>query len=219
MGTFLTFLLGLAIWSALGLLCVWMLRRNGHSIAWAGLALWLGPIVLLLVQSIPQRSGRVIYLKSGEQLPGTLNVLVGLDGSAESLASAKAALDPLRPSLRRVRLMSAVDLETGEAPQNTTIDDELLERLEQAKRVLDLPDAELALVSGRADHALINHAIDEAMDLLVVAHRQHRFASVVLGSTVARLAKHSSIPILIGPPVEDTADASPNDHSESNHVF
>jgi len=217
METFVAFVLGLAVWSALGLLSVWMLRRNGHSIAWAGIALWLGPIVLLLVQSIPVRPGRMVYFRPGDQLPGSLNVMVGLDGSTGSIASARAALEPLRPIVRRIRLVSVVDVETGEAPDNYSVDDELIERLSDASRALDFPDAELALISGRADHALMTHAVDEAMDVVVVAHRQHRFASVLLGSTVARLAKHAPVPILIGPPVGHDPDARTDESPETNH--
>lgn len=217
METFVAFVLGLAIWSALGLLCVWVLRRNGHSIAWAGVALWLGPVVLLLVQSVPTQTGRMVFFRPGDQLPGSLNVMVGLDGSAGSIASAKAALEPLRPVVRRVRLVSVVDVETGEAPDNYTVDDDLIKRLNDASQALDFPDAELALISGRADHALMTHAVDEAMDLVVVAHRQHRFASVLLGSTVARLAKHAPVPILIGPPIEPAPTTRKNKSPESNH--
>ncbi|NNC81818.1 MAG: universal stress protein [Acidimicrobiales bacterium] len=220
MDTFVAFLLGLAIWSALGLFSVWLLRRNGHTVAWAGLALWMGPIVLLLAQSVPQDSGRVIYFHPGTDLPGSLNVLVGLDGSSGSVTSAKAALEPLRPVIHRIRLVSVIDIETGKAPENYSVDDELIEALHAASRTLEMPEAELALVSGRADHALMTHAVDEAMDLVVVAHRQHRFASVLLGSTVARLAKHSSVPILIGPPTDEESREPENEDPEKNqHVF
>ena len=200
------------LWSSLGLLACVVFRRSGHNfLLFAGLAVWMGPFILVVMRFVSreQAPAQVNLLRIGEPLDGWLDILVGVDGSVESSTSATAALDTIRPAIRRIRFAAVLDHETAANPDFFTADEEIERMLFATTNRLDLPNAEIALLSGRADRALMSHATEEGFDLLLVSHRNHRGLAALLGSTVQRLSHHAPIPVLVGPPPSDTAETDP----------
>ena len=196
-------LIGCAVvWSMLGLLAAVWFRRRGHNfMLFAGLAVWMGPLIVLLMRSVATDQERPIrVVRPGAPSEGWIDVLVGIDGSAASAASAGAAVHTIAPAIRRLRLVTVLDPETAGNPGAFSTDDVLEERLAEMATSLGFEDAELAFVSGRADLALVEHAEHEDFEILIVAHRNRGVMSAILGSTVERLTKGASVSVLIGPP-------------------
>ncbi len=201
-----TVLIVVAAWSACGLVGALLLRRQGHNLlAHLTLGIGFGPLVALFFLDSRRNVQRVVSVidPGGPPADGWLDVLVGLDGSPGSVSSARAALELLDGSIRRLRLASVLDVETANRRDRFDADDRLVEQLHRAAEVISVPGAELVLLTGRADLALVEHAIEERMDLLVVAHRQRRREAALMGSIVSRLARDAELPVLIGPPPPD----------------
>ena len=198
--------IALLVWSVSGLAVAVWLRRQGHNLAaHAVLGLGFGPLVALFHLESRRNVERVVSVVDVGGPPnedGWVDVLVGLDGSTGSIDSTGKVLDMLGGSVRRLRLATVLDVETANRRDAFETDDRLVGYLHDAAAALSVPTAELVLLTGRADSALVEHAIDETMDLLVVAHRQHSRQALLLGSAVARLARDAELPLLIGPPVD-----------------
>ena len=199
-------LVALALWSLSGLAVALWLRRQGHNLAaHSALGVGFGPLVALFhleSRRHTETTATVVGTGAPSETGGWIDVLVGLDGSDTSIASARGALAMLGGSVGRLRLSTVLDVETANRPDAFDADERLVGYLEGAATSLSAPGAELVLLTGRADVALVDHAVAEDMDLVVVAHRQHSRQALILGSTVARLARDAALPVLIGPPVE-----------------
>lgn len=199
-----TLLLVLALWSASGLVVAVWLRRQGHNLAaHAALGLGFGPLVALFYLGSRHQTEHVVSVVAVGGPPaddGWVDVLVGLDGSTGSVESARVALATLGGCVRRLRLANVLDVETANRRDAFDTDERLVAYLHDAAAALSVPAAELVLLTGRADSALVDHAVDEKMDLVVVGHRQHPRESMLFGSAVSRLARNAELPVLIGPP-------------------
>lgn len=196
------FLIALAAWSATGVLFAWLLRRQGHNAAiYMGLAGLFGPLILFFgLRVVADREHVVIELEPGSPGEGWIDVLVGLDGSVEAVDSVRPLLALVGPGLRRLRIVNVLDIETGSAPAHFGADIELSKYLKAARLALSEPRAELAILSGRPDKALVKHAIEEDIDLILVAHHRRTLLSTLLGNTVSRLARTSTVPIIVAAP-------------------
>jgi len=191
------------IWSTVGLLASLFFRRRGHNLLlFAGLGLWLGPFVVPVMRAASREQHSVVrVIREGEVSSGWLDLLVGLDGTEGSMESVRPVIAKLAPGIRRIRLVTALDHETANSPDFFDTDEALESELETAAHILGVEHAELAFVSGRADKALVAHAVDEKFDLLLVSTRNHRVFGTLFGSAVYRLARRAQIPVLIGPTV------------------
>lgn len=198
------FFTALAMWAAAGVIIAAILARHGHVFwVYAAMGLAYGPLLLLVwLEGVRGQGSRSIVI--GPTKPaserGWIDVLVGLDASPDAVESARQVLATLGSSIRRVRLVSAVDHEILNSPGGFETDDERLHFLAEAAQSLSLDNAELALVSGQPAKALSDHAVEHSFDLLIVANRRHLVVSGLRGSTVGRLARNAEIPVLIGPP-------------------
>ena len=199
------FIAALAVWGLSGLIVAALLARHGHNFwLYAILGLGYGPfLVAIWVSATRERPAKATIVASGGPAheAGWIDVLVGLDGTEEAVQSTAQVLVTLGPAIRTVRFASALDHEVIDAMNKFDLDDHRRDHLRQAAVELGFPDAELALISGQADKALVAHALDNDVNLLVVAHRRHPNIGAMRGSTVARLARNAEVPVLIGPPV------------------
>jgi nucleotide-binding universal stress UspA family protein len=196
-------LIAIVCWSSVGLLLALLLRRDGHHLwTYVGLGIAYGPVVVIfLLDALPRHDELVEVVRQDDQASneqGWIDVLVGLDGSATGEESAFAAVNLLDLAVRRLRIATVLDFETGSHPESSKDDDHRRLRLQEIADASGRSHVEIALLRGRADEALLDHAMNEGFDLIVVAHRQHRIDA--FGSTSSRLARRSDVPILIGPP-------------------
>jgi len=197
----------IAGWALVGLIIALVYRRAGHStVVFATLGLVLGPLTILLFGDLrdDDDTPAIVVRASpvGGQARNGLRVMLAVDENEASTMSAVAAVRMLGPAIERLTIASVIDYETAWAPRQS---DEPLPReghLVETAEQCGHPDAQLLLLAGRTDRALLAHANAVGTDLLVVSNRRHRWSALLLGSTVARLARRAGIAVLIGPAPE-----------------
>lgn len=189
-----------AVWCAIGIVVsIWM-RRRGHAFfMWLYLGVVLGPLVLpLALEAIA--SERVVSNTALHASPsdgGKVAVLIGVDGSSESVAAARAAVDLLADRIGRVTLAAVVDYDSaGYTASESRRDAEA--HLDSAARAIAFENPERAILVGSAADALERAAREDGFDLLVVGHRGRGASRALLGSVASRLAACPTVPILIG---------------------
>lgn len=140
---------------------------------------------------------------------GSFLIVVGVDGSEESLAALDWAVDEARLRRAKVRMITAWHY----PPVPSTVEDDgSSDSLHAAERIqADALKAVAAegvditgiLVRGTAAPALLDAAKDA--DLLIVGSRGHGgFAGLRLGSVSSQVTHHGSCPVLIVRPSSGT---------------
>ena len=133
---------------------------------------------------------------------GTFLIVVGVDGSEQSLAALRWAVEEARMRRGKVHLITAWHY----PPVPSTVEDSgsndsfhAAERVQAgALKAVDAEDVDITgmLVRGSPAAALLDAATDA--DLLVVGSRGHGgFAGLLLGSTSSQLAHHAPCPVLV----------------------
>lgn len=194
------FLVSIAVaWCAIGMvISIWMRRRGHELFMWAYLGAVLGPLVVpLALQAIAEeRRVATTALRPSPSDDGRLAVLVGIDGSPESLAAAQAAVTLLAERIGRLTLAAVIDYDTaagGPAEHRR----EAEAHLATAARTITFESPERAILVGVPAAALERTAHENGFDLLVVGHRGHGASLALLGSVASRLASGSGVPVLI----------------------
>ena len=140
------------------------------------------------------------------------HVLVGVDGSPESLEAARQAAELERPG-GTLTLLGAWQLAPPVVTPLTVLPawdpEESAARAaaEDAVRAVrrKLPQAEAILVHGFPAHVLIGEARRSQSTLIAVgSHGQGRLAGILLGSTATQLAHESPCSLLVARPLEGT---------------
>lgn len=199
---------GLVLWGLSGLAIAGLMYRRGHNF-WinAFIGVGYGPFltVIWLQSRLHQSDEEHVVVGRTEPLPfGHLYVLVGLDGSEQSLRSVGALVDMLGSSIRRMRLVSVIDHELTDAADIYEVDERRIDHLEEAAMTLGFPNAEISLLKGRPSNALAAHGLANDFDMLIVGHRHNAVTSALLGSTSTQLARSAGLPVLVGPAVKSS---------------
>lgn len=200
-------LTALVVWCAIGIvISIWM-RRRGHAFfMWLYLGTVLGPLVIpLALEAIfSERVVGTVALHPSPSDRGKLAVLVGVDGSSESVAAARAAVDLLADRIGRVTLAAVVDYDSAVVDYDST-GYSMSERrraaeahLDSAARAVAFENPEREILVGSPADALARAAHEGGFDLLVVGHRGRGASRALLGSVASRLASGPTVPILIG---------------------
>ena len=195
----------IAVWGLVGLLIALIYRRSGHNlIVFATLGLVLGPLTILLFGDLRDADDTPpLIVRRGRDAPGPgLRMLVAVDEHPEGTQSAVAAARMAAPAAGSLSIVTVVDYETARAPRPADEPAPRQAHLEETAIACGAPDAELVVLAGRTDRALVRYATTVDADLLVVSSRRHHLSAILLGSTVARLARRAGVALLIGPPLE-----------------
>jgi nucleotide-binding universal stress UspA family protein len=190
--------LGIGItWVAIGLLLAIVMGRRGHnSFGWLVIGILLGPLaVVLALTARGQEALRPARLRPGSRSlggPGTVDVLVGYDGSPESLAALDAVPELFGERLGRVTVATVV----------TYGDVKELERKATAglRELGARPGAggyELELLHGEPGAALGQFAREGGYELIAVGTRGAGVTKAILGSAASQLSRRSTVPILV----------------------
>lgn len=198
----------LIAWVAVGVAVGLFEARRGHWSKLAVLTGVLGPLAIPLAAGWHRRppAFEPRTLRAGTALPGDLDVLVGVDGSPESLAAVRTSVALLGDRLRRLTLATVLDIETATHDVEAALAPGPWEEEATAERRLDELADELApridgspetvILAGNPAEALESFALERDYDLIVAGPRGRGMSKVVFGSCASRLAERERIPVL-----------------------
>lgn len=201
----------LIVWVVVGASVGFYEVRRGH---WRWL--WLvgamvGPLAIPLArlanEQEPFIKGEVLEPSSRRGHPG-LHVLVGVDGSAESLAAARGAAELFGSRLGELTLATVVDYEMASTTSAGTGGSEAarVERAAAEERLREAAESLGAwlgwkpgtvLLAGRPAEALRAHAADDGTDVMVVGRRGRGLTKQLLGSCADDLTRSAPVPVLL----------------------
>jgi nucleotide-binding universal stress UspA family protein len=206
------FLVVLSAWFAIGVILAIVMGRRGHApFTWFVLGTLLGPFGVLLAADAARRERRLAPAP-GAAAPaaaGGLAVLVGVDGSAESLSALDAACALLGPRIGRLTLAAVVSYDAAEEPALATERAAAAEALADAAARAAAFAPDTVVLAGRPDDALARRALEGGYDVLVVGRRGRGPSKAVLGSVAARLAARTPVPVLVGGTPVKAASGTP----------
>ena len=195
-GAFVIVVVG--IWVAIGVVLSVVMGRRGHSaFEWLVLGTMLGPLGVALAVDACRHDEVLHPVPVGAAAPptkgqGSVDVLVGYDGSPESAAALEAVIHLLGDRLGRLTV-------AGVVPYGSVRDDE--RRASSGLRDLAArtaaPAPRLEILHGHPSAALARTAVDDGYDLLAVGTRGAGVTKSILGSAASELARHSKVPVLV----------------------
>jgi nucleotide-binding universal stress UspA family protein len=181
--------------------------RRGHDPwMWGVLGALFGPLVIALLfvrrrgdERPAEKVLRVGAIATGD---ATITVLVGVDGSPESLAAASAVVDLLGDRMRSLTLATVLDLDAVDAIRAQPDGRSVFER--DARSVLDEAaarasgvDASTVILGGRPADALVSYAQSHDVDLIAIGRRGTGLSEAVLGSVAERLVREPGVLLLV----------------------
>jgi nucleotide-binding universal stress UspA family protein len=178
-------------------LAVVMGRRGHGPFGWFLIGAILGPLALPVAWRAirDETSATARPLERGVPAAGTLDVLVGIDGSDESARALRRVVDLVGPNMRRLTIATVVTFDEGSA-QARQDEQGAIESLDTAAASVPQHDVGRVLLTGRPDEALVQHATENGFELLAIGRRGRGASKAILGSTAARVAD-GRVPVLI----------------------
>jgi nucleotide-binding universal stress UspA family protein len=192
--------IGLAVWLTVAITLAVLMGRRGHSpFEWFLIGAVLGPIALPIawgrIKDEPTAPDREVVDVSPGPGAGPVDVLVGIDGSVESEAALRTAVEILGPRIGRLTLVGVTGFDYGN-PQVKSDSEHALETLRGMAASASVAHLGITILSGRPADALPEYALRDGYQLLVVGRRGRGASKAILGSTAAQLAS-APIPVLV----------------------
>jgi nucleotide-binding universal stress UspA family protein len=188
----------LLVWLAIGLTASVMMGRRGHdAFGWLVIGTVLGPLAIpIAVRTIrEEQSTRGREIRAGSPGVGSVDLLVGLDGSEASERALRRSLELLGNRVGRLTLATVLG---HEGPATGWFDEaDAVSALERIAAALPGHEPGAVVLRGRPADALVRHADEHGAELLVVGRRGHGATKALLGSTAHRLAQREGVPVLI----------------------
>jgi nucleotide-binding universal stress UspA family protein len=188
----------LLVWLAIGLTASVMMGRRGHdAFGWLVIGTVLGPLAIpIAVRTIrEEHPARGREIRAGSPGTGSVDLLVGLDGSEASERALRRSLELLGDRVGRLTLATVLG---HEGPATGWSDEaDAVSALERITASLLGHEPGVVVLRGRPADALVRHADEHGAELLVVGRRGHGATKALLGSTAHRLAQREGVPVLI----------------------
>jgi nucleotide-binding universal stress UspA family protein len=187
-------------WVSIGILAGFLMGRQGHSwFAWTILGAVLGPLVVPLVISELRHyrgvEGQV--LMPGVSETGSVDALVGIDGSPEALAALDGIVRLIGPRLGRLTLAAVMEYGYQKTPAGIEEEKLARARLKAAAQSVSPISAETVLLQGQPADALSRHVERHGHNVIAIGSRGRGASTAFLGSVASHLARHSPMPVLI----------------------
>ena len=183
-------------WAVIGIVLSIVMGRLGHnSFGWLVLGGILGPLAVVLAVNARRKDERLeadAVQLGGVPGWGAVDVLVGFDGSSESVAAADSVVVLLGNRLGRLTAATVVAYGAGDADETRAA--EGLRRF--AART---PERRwgLEVLHGHPAQALGEYAATERYDVIAVGTRGAGITKAIVGSAASQLARHSTVPVLL----------------------
>lgn len=190
------FVLGLvAAWVLTGAVLAVVMRRRGHDLlAWFALGSVLGPFAVpLALERLRDRPA-----PNAAEMPGETDLLVGVDGSPESIAALGDALALLGDRVTSVTVVTVLDHDVRDTPAGDNARAAAGQMLERVVSQIEGHDARSEILYGRADEALVAYALAAGVEVIAVGARGRGASRTLFGSTAERLVGKSPVPVLVG---------------------
>lgn len=204
----------IAIWLVTGLVTGVAMGRRGHSwFGWTVIGCVLGPLVIPVALSSAGRPHevRAIPVSRGEEGRGRLRVIVGIDGSAESLVAVRSAIDLLGDEIGTFTLAAVVGIDAVRPDWKGDDQQQAEAALADAAQVAGGAlgrAAETVLLTGAPATALLRHVTATGADVLAVGSRGRGASRRLLGSVATQLAASAPVPVLVVGP-QDGPESRP----------
>ncbi len=200
------------------MLLVFMVRRGHDPLRWALAAFVLGPLAWLLAAVARRRSmtTAATVLHPGTHWPGSMSVVVGVDGSREAAAALDGALDMFGSNIGQLTLAYVVSFEaaspTSLRPDKGLAHQTLLAVARSVEAKLGAPPTSVVLAGAPAE-ALVKYAADVGADVIVVGAHGHGESDWVLGSVAAHLVKQDTVRAMVLGPTESASNDGLSSHA------
>jgi nucleotide-binding universal stress UspA family protein len=189
------------LWVVIGVVSAFVMGRRGHApYPWLLIGAVLGPLVIPVALAQTRDEQRVGPPRIGSRpYRGPVDVLVGVDGSAESLAAADLVTRLLDERIGRLTLATVVNYEPGDVAESDARRraEEELARVASDVRPRVTSEVDTVILVGRPDVALASYATEGQFDVLAVGRRGRGASKLVVGSVARRLSEHAPFPVLI----------------------
>ncbi|MFN8233050.1 MAG: universal stress protein [Actinomycetota bacterium] len=191
-------LVAFVVWIAIGLTAAVVMGRRGHAaFTWLVVGAVLGPLSIPVAIRSVRAGGEVAPRELRAPTPGggTIDVLVGIDGSDASHAALERSIELIGDRVGRLVLATVLDVETASTggPERREREAEL-EGLASGKTG---GAAGVVVLAGRPADTLRAYAAEHGFELLVVGRRGRGASKAILGSTASALSERSDVPLLI----------------------
>lgn len=186
-------------WALLGVSMALAMGRRGHQpFMWLVLGIVFGPLVLPLGMMTLRHDepGMVERLSQGRPGTGSVDVLVGIDGSAHAEKALRRVIELLGSRLGRLTLAAVLDYDVAAGSRLAEDHEQARGDLVHAANATSLRP-ETVLLSGRPGEALRKYALEQGYEVIVVGRRGHGASRVLLGSVASELARGGEVPALI----------------------
>lgn len=207
----MTVAIAVVVWVAIGLVIALVMIRKGHSPAiWLSLSPY-GPLAGLLALSAAdtERSALPEVRSTGTPGPGSLDVVIGVDGSAEAAGAVDGVLRLFGSQLGRLALAYVVDYDVHQLPGKALPNERAAEILDEAAASVTAaggPVPTTVVLTGQPAETLIGYAGSEGYTLVAAGRRGSGASKHIIGSAASRLSSHTGLPvILFGPAGDATA--------------
>lgn len=186
-------------WALFGVSMALLMGRWGYQpFTWLVLALVLGPLVLPVAANTNRldRPRVVARPSTGRNRTGSVDVLAGVDGSAESETAVRSAIDLLGPRIGRLTIATVVDFDTAAKSPQSEEQQHARDLLQRAAEPIE-PTPETIVLSGRPAELLRKFAAVNGYELIVIGRRGRGMSTRLLGSVASELAHGGDVPTLI----------------------
>lgn len=190
------------VWVGVGLATAFVMRRRGHDFyVWLALGTVLGPLIVPLALERARYHGAVEQVSASmlSPSPSGLDVLAGVDGSEESVAAIRSALDLFGGSITSLTIATVLDYDSESSAAGDEPKDNARAMLDDVISALGVEDAQTEILFGRADRALAGYARTHGVELIVVGTRGRGATEALFGSITGRLVGGCEIPVYVGP--------------------
>jgi nucleotide-binding universal stress UspA family protein len=200
-------LVGTGVFLLIGVTTAIAMGRRGHDPwMWGVLGALFGPFViaLLFVRRRGDERPSEKVLRPGTTATGDalISVLVGVDGSSESLAAVSAVVGLLADRIHSLTIATVLDVDAVDAMSAQPDGRSVFER--DARTVLDEAAAHVGdvepttvILSGRPADALLGYAQSHGVDLIAIGKRGTGLSVAVLGSVAEHLVRQSGVLVLV----------------------